>query len=312
MKELQYFVTLVNSKSFTKASEQLYVTQPTISKALKSLESTYKQALIHRIGRDIELTEAGKIVFQYAESMLFQQKEMEVRLKDLQQLKWGKITLGIPPMVGHLYTNLIQKFSHLYPDIEVSIVESGSRKLESDVVNGHIDISLTMLTQSDPRFNTWPIGTYPILAVLPKTPQWQGIDAVDITEIKDLPFYLYNSEFVISEVVLNMCQEHGFTPNIGVRSSQWDFLAAMVKSGMGVSFMPEPICRRLNSDDYCFIPMKQNIRWELAAIWSKEHYISQASQAMLKLIQTTTPKYGHPHLNDSKSKYGHPHLNDSK
>ncbi|OBT14004.1 LysR family transcriptional regulator [Vibrio sp. UCD-FRSSP16_10] len=289
MKALHYFVTLINTGSFTKASELLFVTQPTISKALKSLEATYAQALIYRNGRDIALTEAGKIVFQYAESMLFQQKEMEVRLSDLQQLKSGKITLGIPPMVGHLYTHLIQEFSHLYPDIEVSIVESGSRKLESDVVKGKIDISITMLTQADSHFNTWPMGTHRILAVLPKTPQWQNIETIDIVDLKDLPFYLYNSEFVISEVISQMCLEHGFTPNIGVRSSQWDFLAAMVKSGMGVSFMPEPICQRLNSNDYYFIPMKQNIRWELAAIWSKDHYISKASEAMLDLIRSNQP-----------------------
>ncbi|GAD89736.1 putative LysR family transcriptional regulator [Vibrio halioticoli NBRC 102217] len=286
MKALQYFTTLVNCRSFTKASEHLFVTQPTISKALKSLETSYGHALIHRNGRDIELTEAGRIVFSYAESVLFQQKEMQIRLNDLQTLKSGKITLGIPPMVGHLYTNLIQEFSRLYPDIEVSIVESGSRKLESDVVEGNIDISITMLTQKDSRFNTWPLDTHPILAVLPKTPQWQDIDIIDIIDLKDLPFYMYNSEFVISEVITQMCLEMGFTPSIGVRSSQWDFLAAMVKSGMGVSFMPEPICRRLNSDDYYFIPIKQNIRWELAAIWSKEHYVSKASKAMLSLIQS--------------------------
>ncbi|MEZ9675902.1 LysR family transcriptional regulator [Vibrio breoganii] len=285
MKELQYFVTLIQSKSFTKASEQLFVTQPTISKALKSLESAYGQALIYRNGRELGLTDAGEIVFQYAQSILFQQQELEVRLNDLKQLKSGKITLGIPPMVGHLYTHLIQEFSLQYPDIEVSIVESGSRKLERAVLDGKIDISITMLTEPDPRFNTWAIGSYPIFAVLPKTQQWKNKQQLDIVELKDLPFYLYNPEFIISEVITQMCLEHGFTPKIGVRSSQWDFLAAMVKSGTGVSFMPEPICKRLNSDDYCFVPIKQNIRWELAAIWSKEHYVSKASEAMLGVIR---------------------------
>ncbi|GAB7219725.1 LysR family transcriptional regulator [Vibrio comitans] len=291
MKELQYFVTLVDTKSFTKASELLFVTQPTISKALKSLESAYGQALIYRNGRELGLTDAGEIVFQYAQSILFQQKELEVRLSDLQQLKQGQITLGIPPMVGHLYTHLIQQFSLQYPNIEVSIVESGSRKLENAVLEGKVDISITMLTKPDSRFNTWAIGSYPILAVLPNTEQWQNRKEIDIVELKELPFYLYNPEFIISEVITEMCLEHGFAPKIGVRSSQWDFLAAMVKTGMGVSFMPEPICRRLNDQDYCFVPIKQNIRWELAAIWSKEHYVSKASEAMLSVIRSPN-KFG--------------------
>ncbi|MEZ9702498.1 LysR family transcriptional regulator [Vibrio sp. 10N.261.46.E12] len=287
MKELQYFVTLIRSNSFTKASEQLYVTQPTISKALKSLENTYGQALIYRNGRDIALTDAGQIVFEYAQSILFQQQELEVRLNDLQQLKSGKITLGIPPMVGHLYTHLIQRFSQRYPDIEVSIVESGSRKLEAAVLEGEIDIAITMLSEPNPKFNTWAIGNYPIFAVLPKTEQWQPIEKLDIADLQSLTFYLYSPEFILSEVITKMCLAHGFTPKIGVRSSQWDFLAAMVKSGLGVSFMPEPICNRLNPNDYCFIQVEQNIRWELAAIWSNEHYVSRASQAMLDVIRSS-------------------------
>ncbi|MFA0193784.1 LysR substrate-binding domain-containing protein [Vibrio artabrorum] len=290
MKELQYFVTLIRSNSFTKASEQLYVTQPTISKALKSLETTYGQALIYRNGRDISLTEAGEIVFEYAQSILFQQQELEVRLNDLQQLKSGKITLGIPPMVGHLYAHLIQRFALQYPDIEVSIVESGSRKLEAAVLEGKIDISITMLYEPKPKFNTWPIGSYPIFAVLPKTEQWLNVKELDIAELRQFTFYLYSPEFILSEAITEMCLAHGFSPKIGVRSSQWDFLAAMVKSGLGVSFMPEPICNKLNPNDYCFIPMKQHIRWELAAIWSKEHYVSRACQAMLDVIHSSEHK----------------------
>lgn len=287
MKELKYFITLVNCKSFTRASEALFVTQPTITKALKSLERTYGEPLIFRNGRDISLTDAGKVIFEHAESVLLQLEAMEVKLRDLQQLKSGQITLGIPPMVGHIYTHLIQQFSQRYPNIEVLIVEGGSRKLELALIEGKLDIAITMYTQPDRRFHLLPIGSYPIYAVLAQAPQWKNRTEMDIDELKELPFYLYNSEFIISEVVTNLCIERGFQPKVGVRSSQWDFLASMVKSGKGVAFMPEPICQKLNADDYCFIPLKQTISWDLAVIWSQEHYVSKSSRAMLELIRST-------------------------
>ncbi|WP_261835423.1 LysR family transcriptional regulator [Vibrio ishigakensis] len=287
-KELAYFVTLVETQNFTRASEKLFVTQPTISKALKSLEDSAGQPLVHRKGRDIELTEAGKVVYEHAITILNNISEMQQRLDDIRELKSGHITIGIPPMVGHLYTELLQEFSRSHPSIEVTVVEGGGRKIEQDLLSGDIDVALSMLPTREDRFEYESVGDYPIYAVLPKDDKWLGESKLELTELKDIPFYLYTSEFTITQIIERLCKDKGFVPRVGIKSSQWDFLAAMVKSGLGVSFIPEPICRNLNPKDYCFRELSDELRWRLALMWSRERYLSKASQAFVDLVKSRT------------------------
>ncbi|NCO45354.1 MAG: LysR family transcriptional regulator, partial [Vibrio sp.] len=89
IKALRYFVELVNQQSFTRASEQLFVTQPTISKMIRSLEQEIEQPLLHREGRRFWLTDAGEVVYQRALEILAQMSQLEAELVDLNQVKRG-------------------------------------------------------------------------------------------------------------------------------------------------------------------------------------------------------------------------------
>ncbi|MCE7613970.1 LysR family transcriptional regulator, partial [Vibrio fluvialis] len=96
IKALRYFVELVNEQSFTRASEKLFVTQPTISKMIRSLEQEVGQPLLHREGRRFWLTDAGDIVFQRAQEILAHMSQLEAELVDLNELQRGHLRLGIP------------------------------------------------------------------------------------------------------------------------------------------------------------------------------------------------------------------------
>ncbi|WP_194089050.1 LysR family transcriptional regulator [Vibrio hibernica] len=283
-KELNYFVTLIRAKNFTRASEQLFVTQPTISKALKSLESSVGGPLIHRNNRDIRLTEAGSIVYRYGEEILQQFNDMQVKLHDLQQLESGTLSIGIPPMVGHLYADTLHRFQVKYPKVEVSIVEFGSRKIESAIHAGDIDLGITMLPLNQEQLKTKIIVTHPVYVVLAKNSGYSIDQTIDIVDLQQHTFYLYREEFALTAIIEQLCQDNGFQPRVGVRSTQWDFLAAMVKSGLGVTFLPAPICARLNSEHYDFIELKQEIKWELGICWSSQRYLSHAAKAFLALF----------------------------
>lgn len=82
IRALRYFVELVNQQSFTKASERLFVTQPTISKMIRNLEQELEQPRLHREGRRFWLTEAGEIVYQRAQQILTQMQQLDAELTD--------------------------------------------------------------------------------------------------------------------------------------------------------------------------------------------------------------------------------------
>jgi DNA-binding transcriptional LysR family regulator len=110
------------------------------------------------------------------------------------------------------------------------------------------------------------LDSYPIRVVLPDLPRWREGE-IRLEALRDEPFLLYTQAFTLSERLEQACEQAGFVPQVAARSSQWDFLTAMVRSGMGVAFLPEPICRRLTPDGLVLRPLAPALSWRLGVIW---------------------------------------------
>lgn len=110
--------------------------------------------------------------------------------------------------------------------------------------------------------------------MLPDQPRWHGEAPLRLESLQEEPFLLYTRAFTLSERLEQACQEAGFVPQVAARSSQWDFLTAMVRSGMGVAFLPEPVCHRLTPDGLVLRPLEPELSWRLGVIWPSERYLS--------------------------------------
>ncbi|MGL5285774.1 DNA-binding transcriptional regulator, LysR family [Aeromonas sp. RU39B] len=287
IRALRYFVELVRQQSFTRASEQLFVTQPTISKMVRTLEEELGGPLLIREGRKLTLTDIGQVLYQRAQTILAELHQLESELDDLKRLQRGKLTLGIPPMVGHVVADLIHAYRQRWPAVELSIVEYGGRLIEQAVLQGEVDLAVTMLPAKagDEALSSFELARYPMRVVLPDRPEWRGDAPLAMTALREQPLLLYTQSFTLSERLEQYCAAAGFTPQIAARSSQWDFLAAMVRSGMGVTFLPEPVCRRLTGDGLVIRPLAPDLVWQLGVIWPAERYLSLSAQAWLDLCR---------------------------
>ena len=286
IRALRYFVELVREKSFTRASEKLFVTQPTISKMIRSMEEELGQPLLNREGHSFTLTDSGQVLFARGQLILAQMQQLEAELADLQSLQHGRLALGIPPMVGHVYADLIRAYRSRYPKVELSIVEYGGRRIEQAVLEGELDLAITMLpTREGGALSALELDCYPIQVVLPDLPRWRGRAEIRLAELQEEPFLLYTQAFTLSERLEQACQQAGFVPQVAARSSQWDFLTAMVRSGMGVAFLPEPICRRLTPDGLVLRPLLPELSWRLGVIWPAKRYLSRTAEAWLALCR---------------------------
>ena len=286
IRALRYFVELVREKSFTRASEKLFVTQPTISKMIRNMEEELGQPLLNREGHSFTLTDSGQVLFAHGQLILAQMQQLEAELADLQSLQHGRLALGIPPMVGHVYADLIRAYRSRYPKVELSIVEYGGRRIEQAVLEGELDLAITMLpTREEGVLSALELDCYPIQVVLPDLPRWRGDSEIRLADLQEEPSLPYTQAFTLSERLEQACQQAGFVPQVAARSSQWDFLTAMVRSGMGVAFLPEPICRRLTPDGLVLRPLLPELSWRLGVIWPAKRYLSRTAEAWLALCR---------------------------
>lgn len=100
IRQLEYFVQAARMKSFTRAAESLYITQPTISKMIRNMEVELEADLFYREGKSVRLTDAGEILFTKAQNIVESFASLSSELDNLRNLEQGHIRIGLPPMVG--------------------------------------------------------------------------------------------------------------------------------------------------------------------------------------------------------------------
>ena len=131
LRALRYFVETVRHSSFTVAAERLNVTQSTVSKMLRQLEEEIGQPLLIRDGRQLRLTDVGRIVHERGLEALGMMGRLTREVSDLTTLVRGELTVGIPPMVNLLFPPVVKAFRERYPAVSLRLQENGGQVIES-------------------------------------------------------------------------------------------------------------------------------------------------------------------------------------
>jgi DNA-binding transcriptional LysR family regulator len=284
---LTYFLEVVRHKSFTKASQTLHVSQPSISKVVKTLENELGVILLERSGREIELTDAGKAVFQRAQRVVFEFQDMTTELADVIGLRRGEITIGLPPMVGsRFFPKVIGNFRESYPLVQIKLIEVGSKQIEIGVQNGTLDLGVVALPLGEDNFETFPFMRESLQFVLYNEHPLAQHTILSLDALRHEMFILYRDDFSLHDHILTQCQQSGFTPQVACQSSQWDFIVEMVGAKLGIALLPETICKELDPARFRSIPMcNPAIPWDLAIICKHNKYLSFAAREWLRLTK---------------------------
>ena len=134
IRELRYFVHIVQAHNFSKAAMHLYVSQPALSKMVKKLEEEIGVKLLYRTSHQVNLTDYGKLFYQRALITLQTFDSLQNIVKDTQEEKSGIITIGVTPMIGTMWlVDYIVDFCQKYPSIDIKLNVAGTKILERDL-----------------------------------------------------------------------------------------------------------------------------------------------------------------------------------
>ena len=284
---LTYFTEVARLKSFTKASQYLHVSQPSISKVIKTLENELGVLLLERSGRQIELTDAGQALLQRAQDVLIAMDNLSNELTDIIGLQTGRLVIGLPPMVGaRFFPSLIGEFKHCYPGVEIKLMEVGSRQVESLLEANTLDLGVVALPLNKTGFEIFPFIRESLHIVFhPDNPLAQQ-STLTLHDLRNESFILYHNDFSLTDLIMEQCSLQGFVPHTVCQSSQWDLIAEMVAAKLGIALLPETICQTLEPQRFRFVPLIHPIiPWNLAVVWRQGKYLSFAAREWLKLTK---------------------------
>ncbi|WP_394236961.1 LysR family transcriptional regulator [Niallia oryzisoli] len=286
IQHLKYFVEVARQKNFTRASQVLLVSQPSISKMIKSLEDELKVTLLDRSERKIELTDAGAIVYDQAVKILQAFEDVYSSVNELTQVKKGTVKLGLMPTTGVLlFPNVLAGFKKEYPQIDIQMVEYNAKQLKYKVEEGDIDLGITVLPVNTELFETIPLLSEELVVLVDSEHWLVKSESVSLADLKNESFILLTEDFALHDVVTQACMQSGFEPIVAYKSSLWDLIGEMVATKLGISIIPRSMVRFINQDVHAISLSNPHIEWEIVLVYKKNKYLSFAAREFMEYIQ---------------------------
>ncbi|KUO49875.1 MAG: LysR family transcriptional regulator [Desulfitibacter sp. BRH_c19] len=290
---LKYFLAVAKSQSFTKAAQNIHISQPSISKMIRDMEEEMGVLLFHRDRKQVILTDAGQAVYQQTQEIITSFDNLTTTLSDIINLKKGSIKIGIPPIVGaSFFPKTIGDFIQSYPTIELELMEVGSKKIETAVETGDVDVGIICSAPAQPEaFEITPLISDPLMVVFYPEHPMSKRNKISLKDLKDEKFVLFGEDFSLHDHIINCCRSAGFLPQIVCRSSQRDFMVEMVVAKLGIALLPQKICQELNPKKIVALPITdQSIFLNLMIICKKGKYLSFAVREWLSFTTSRLSK----------------------
>ena len=308
--ELKYIYQIYLDKSFSKAAEHLYITQPALSIAIQKIETTIGMALFDRSTRPLSLTPAGKIYIESIKQTLKIELEMEMQISDLKDLQAGSITIG-----GSHYLNayilppILSSFAQKYPKIQIRIIEGSSAQIADMLADRKLDLTLNCNPDFMMNFEKYPAFHDHILLAVPskhsindslKQYVLSSFDissgrhlehdcpTVNLNLFRELDFILLTKGNNLYDRSQSLFQEAGFIPKVKMELSQLVTAYHLAEHGLGATFISDRLITR-TSDHLCYYKLDSELSKRLFyMLLPSRKYTSNAVKTFIKFFSEHT------------------------
>lgn len=235
---LNIFLAVVKERSFTRAAEKLFRTQPAISLAIQRLELDLGERLLDRSGRDLALTEAGKLVYDCARRQENLQRELDSQLSELRNKAIGRLLIGSNESMTLYLLPHLKTYRQLYPKIKLVVQRSRSTELPDLLLAGDVDFGIISYRPDDERFDISPLYIDHLSFVLPPDHRLADRKTISIKELGMETFVAHNVLSPYRESVIREFQRQKVNLNMDIEMPTVESIRLMVQAGQGVAFLP--------------------------------------------------------------------------
>ena len=285
---LEYFIEVARQKNFSKAADEMYISQPSISKVIKEIESQFGVTLFYRNTKHVELTDAGRIMLEQAEKIVSSFQNIHTHLEGGSKLKSGKIRVGIPPITGlTTFAHLFGPFRKEYPNINIQLFEFGSKKIELGILDGALDIGIICIPPRNNELYDMICSIQdPLRLVMHPKHLLAQCKVIDYASLIDESFVLYSNDFSLNDKIIDRCRQAGFFPKVIFKTLQLELMRRLVADNFGIALLPSEVCQQLDCNALLSLPMANpQVYLQLGMVWKKDRYISNVTKVWLQFVK---------------------------
>ncbi len=294
-KQLQYVLTLAREGSFSRAADDLGISQPSLSQYVKKLERELGTELFDRTNGDVRITDAGQVYIETARQILELEHRMETSFSDLAGNRAGSLILGAAPYrAAGMLPEIAAAFQKLHPGMHLIVREGTTAELLEGMEHGEFDLALTLLPL-DERLFQWEkvteeeliLAAPAAMAPLPAAEvPGRRFPALDAAVLEDKPFVMLTDTQYMQQQLTDLLGRTGIRVRKAAVVKSLEAQIEMVKAGVGMALMPsgiERFCSDAKAKLYSFTqPLP---RREVVVMWQKDRQLPKAAQELKAVIR---------------------------
>ena len=284
---LKVFLTVATERSFSRAGEKLLRTQPAISIAIQRLESDLKEKLIDRSGRELLLTDAGRVVLEYARRFQNLEADLENSLRELKDNYAGRLSIGANESMALYLIQHIARYRRLFPKVKIQVRRSESSKIPSQLLDGELELGVVSYDPADDHLLSEVIYTDRLALIVSPQHRFANRSEVSIAELDMETFIAHNVLSPYREAVLREFQRYKVPLNMDVEMPTVETIRKLVQGNEGVAFLPR-ICvdQEIRQDMLREIKVKElNLERKIRLVYPARRALSHAAKAFLDLVK---------------------------
>jgi DNA-binding transcriptional LysR family regulator len=237
--QLEFFMTVVEEGSFSKAAERVYRTQPAVSIAIRRLEEEIGAPLFERSQKTPALTEIGELVYDYAKRILSLRDQTFDVASELKSLKRGRVRIGANESTSlYLLPHLILDYRAVHPNIMVEIFRHASERLPREVLDRNVDFALLAFEPVDSDLESFPVLRDELVLIMHPEHRMAKLRSVTVEELGNEPFLAHNVKTGSRYKVMETFAQHHTPLNITLELATIETIKRFVQLKIGLAFVP--------------------------------------------------------------------------
>lgn len=300
LRQLRYFVAVVEDGGFTRAAARLHLAQPGLSAQIAQLERELGQPLLDRSGRSVAPTEVGRAVLPYARAALAAVDGVRQTVDEFTGLLRGRVRFGlVSGAVGHAFdiASFLADFHDAHPGVEVTLTEDTSERMRAALLAGELDIALLGQTwnESFPGLSLQTVIDAPLVAAVAPGDPLLTRDTrtvhtdVPLVALRDRPLICLPSGTGVRSVLERACAQKGFRPRVAFEAASPYVLAQLAARGLGVAVLPADEGSVPDGPLRTLRIVRPALRGRVALAWRSAGPASPAARELLDRLRDALP-----------------------
>ena len=286
LSQLRYYEVICKYSNITRASEELHVSQPSLSGVINDLEKEFGVTLFHRQRNGLRMTPEGKRLMELATGLTNHADAVTAEMIELGH-KNNVIRLGLPPMVGSIvFPRIFQAMREKYAGVNLEITEAGSLACVSLVVDGKLDAAIVSGGQELPGvLDNVDICAIPIRFYTSIENRLAALQEIDAGSIGDAPLVLLPESSPVNQTVRKAYERLGKKPNIILQTNQLTMIRNLLDNNSASTFLYEGILDP-GEENIVGIALPADPSTRVRLIWHKNHQQSNGLRNMIRMLKT--------------------------